>query len=171
VRLFIAVWPPDEMVAQIAALARPAVPGLRWTSSDQWHITLRFLGSVAHPAPALAALHRLRDGVAVARLGPSVGRFGDRVLHVPVAGLEGLAAAVVAATADVGQPPDGRPFFGHITLARPRGRSRVRLQPLTGGELTGSWPVGEVTLVASTTHADGARYEILGRAQVPGEVP
>ncbi|MDQ1396854.1 MAG: hypothetical protein QOG64_2113 [Acidimicrobiaceae bacterium] len=163
-------------------MGRPEVPGLRWTTPDQWHTTLRFLGSVADPAPALAtlaALEGLGGAAAVARLGPAVGRFADRVLHVAVAGLDRLATAVIAATAGIGQPPEDRPFFGHITLARPQGRSRVRLQPLTGGELSGSWPVSEVTLVASTTHSLGARYEILGRVpvdqvpvdQVPGEVP
>ena len=36
-RLFVAVWPPDDVVAELAALPRPDQPGLRWTTPDQWH--------------------------------------------------------------------------------------------------------------------------------------
>jgi len=81
---------------------------------------------------------------------------------------------VLAATATVGEPPGDRRFSGHITLARPRGRARVRMGPLTGTPLAAEWPVDEVTLVASTTLADGARYEIVDRLavpQLPGDVP
>jgi 2'-5' RNA ligase len=152
-------------------LARPDVPGLRWTTADQWHVTLRFLGPVGDPRPALAALESIDPEGAAARLGPSVERFGDRILHVPVAGLDHLAAAVVAATAGIGRPADDRPFRGHITLARPRGGRRVDLGPLTNARITAEWPVAAVTLVASTTLPEGARYEIVSRDQVPGEVP
>ena len=54
-RLFVAVWPPDEVLDLIAALPRPEVEGLRWTTRDQWHVTLRFFGSV-ELAPAAVAL-------------------------------------------------------------------------------------------------------------------
>ena len=45
-RLFIAVWPPPDVVEQVAALPRPPVAGLRWTEPEQWHVTLRFLGAL-----------------------------------------------------------------------------------------------------------------------------
>jgi 2'-5' RNA ligase len=56
VRLFVAVWPNEEVTARIAALDRPEVRGLRWTTPDQWHVTLRFLGQVEDPEPVVAAL-------------------------------------------------------------------------------------------------------------------
>ena len=40
------MWPPPEVVARLAALARPTVEGVRWTTPEQWHVTLRFLGWV-----------------------------------------------------------------------------------------------------------------------------
>lgn len=116
--MFVAVWPPREVVEALAALPRPGVPGLRWTRPDQWHATLRFLGSVEEQE-ARQAFGRIQAGAPVEVIaGPETGRFGRRVLHVPVDGLEGLAASVVAATAGVGQPVEHRPFSGHLTLAR-----------------------------------------------------
>ena len=43
-RLFVAVWPPDDVLDLLAGL-----PGRRWLESGgraaaQWHVTLRFLG-------------------------------------------------------------------------------------------------------------------------------
>mgnify|MGYP002063702689 CR=1 FL=1 len=61
------------------------------------------------------------DHLATARLGPAVERFGDRVLAVPVRGLDELAAAVRRATDGIGEGSDRR-FRGHLTIARmPRG--------------------------------------------------
>ena len=44
-RLFIAVWPPPVVLDAIARLPWPAVEGVRYTTRDQWHLTLRFLGN------------------------------------------------------------------------------------------------------------------------------
>ena len=88
-RLFVAVWPPDPVLDAVAGLDRPPIAGLRWTTRDQWHVTLRFLGPVEDAAPAALALRGLVEaGVAPveAVLGAAVGRFGNRVLHVPVGG-------------------------------------------------------------------------------------
>ena len=54
VRLFVAVWPPADVVTRVAALPRPDVAGLRWTAPDHWHVTLRFLGSVPAAEPVAA---------------------------------------------------------------------------------------------------------------------
>ena len=54
-RLFVAVWPTPAVVEELGALPRPAAPGLRWTTADQWHVTLRFLGD-ADPGEAADAV-------------------------------------------------------------------------------------------------------------------
>ena len=162
-RLFVAVWPPPEVVEQVAALPRPALPGLRWTPPEQWHVTLRFLGRVSHVGPVASALAALEVPVATARVGPALGRFGQRVLHVPVDGLVEVAGAVVAATAHLGEPPEDRPFAGHLTLARVRRGARVDLRPLAGHSVSGDWPVTELTLVESRLSSAAARYEVLER--------
>ena len=164
-RLFVAVWPPDGVLDQLAALQRPSVTGLRWTTRDQWHVTLRFLGAVDDVAGVESALAGVEVAPVVARLGPVVGRFDHRILHVPVTNLERLAAAVVAATADLGEPPEDRPFRAHITLARATRRPGVDLRPLAGAPLEAEWPVDSVCLVQSHLSPKGARYETL--ASVP----
>jgi 2'-5' RNA ligase len=167
-RLFVAAVPPAAVLDEIAALSRPDVEGLRWTSRDQWHVTLRFLGRVTDVGAVTAALEPVSLPRCEARLGPETGRFGRRVLHVPVAGLGDLAAAVVAATAAVGEPPEDRPFAAHLTLARARARRGIDLRALTGAAVAARWTVDDVCLMESRLHPDGARYELLQRVRTMG---
>jgi RNA 2',3'-cyclic 3'-phosphodiesterase len=162
-RLFVAVWPPEEVLDRLAALERPEVAGLRWTRRDQWHVTLRFLGGVPDPAPVVEALTGLNLPTADAVLGPAVDRFGRRILHVPVAGLDAVAVGVAGTTAALGRPPDDRPFHGHITLGRVADRARVDLRPLTGTAVAAGWRVDAICLVESRLSPAGARYEVLER--------
>jgi 2'-5' RNA ligase len=147
-------------MAAIRGLGRPAVDGLRWTTEDQWHVTLRFLGQ----ADVDAATRSLGVVVAdrtVATMGPATERFGQATLHAPVAGIDAVAGAVALAFG-----PEERPFHGHLTLARARPRRGVDLRPLCGAPLAAEWPVDEVTLVASELHPKGARYEIVARQPI-----
>jgi 2'-5' RNA ligase len=167
-RLFVAVWPPPDVLEQVAALPRPTIVGLRWTRPDQWHVTLRFLGQVEDAgqvagAVAGAAGGAVGAGGVEAVLGPAVGRFAHRILHVPVAGLEDLAARVVAATAHLGEPPEDRPFAGHLTLARVARGERIDLRHLAGQPIAARWPVAELALVQSHLSPRGAPYEVVDR--------
>ena len=160
-RLFVAVWPPDEVLDLVAALPRPDVEGLRWTTRDQWHITLRFFGAVELEAVSVA-LRSASAPATTAVLGPETGRFGKRVLYVPVSGLDAVAKAVVRATKKVGKPPEPRPFTGHLTLARARDRRRgVDMRSLVGTPVAATWPVTEVCLVESHLSSKGANYEVV----------
>lgn len=162
-RLFVAVWPSAEVQDLIARFGRPPVDGLRWTTADQWHVTLRFLGE-CDEARARSAFGRITAASTSAAMGPVTGRFGWRMLHVPVAGLEGVAAATAEATAGVGVPVGDRSFDGHLTLARvrdPRRGPPVDLAPLTGRPLAARWPVTEIALVRSVLAPGGARYDTL----------
>lgn len=170
-RLFVAVWPPPAVVDAVRA-ALVGVPswlddtsGLRWVPPLQWHVTLRFLGDadLDEAVRAFRSVAAGEGGPLEAEVGPATGRFGRRVLHVPVHGLEGLAAAVVTATRSVGRPPDDRPFAGHLTLARARERGGTDLAGWCGVPVAGCWAVREVTLAASRTDRDGSRYEVVDR--------
>lgn len=164
-RLFVALWPPEALLAQLRALPRPSVPGLRWTSEEQWHVTLRFLGPVVDPAEVDGALRLLpRVTPVIGRAGPAVEPKGRSLLWVPVDGLDELAAATVSVTAEIGLPPEPRPFRGHLTLARSKGNRS--LAKLAGSRVEATWPVPEITLVESETHPDGARYTVIGRYAV-----
>jgi 2'-5' RNA ligase len=162
-RLFVAVWPPEEVVGTLARLERPDRRGVRWTTPDQWHVTLRFLGSMEDADEGKRALARTvplaGPGQPVAVAGPAVARLGPSILSLPVAGLEDVAASVIAATAGIGEPPPERPFRGHITLARAKRGVDVRV--LAGQSFSASWPVTELTLVASETRPNGARYRVV----------
>jgi 2'-5' RNA ligase len=136
---------------------------VRWTGRDQWHVTLRFLGLVPVDAVVAALRNVGRVGSVRAVLGPTTGRFGHRILHVPVAGLDGVGAAVIEATASLGRPPDERPFHGHLTLARVAKNARVDLRDLAGTPLGGEWDVDAISLVESRLAPGGARYEVLER--------
>jgi 2'-5' RNA ligase len=167
VRVFVAVWPSPEVVARLTALPRPARAGIRWTTEDQWHVTLRFLGEITESEVALVkgALRPLGsvvpDGPVVAVAGPALERLGPAVLCLPVAGLDEVAARVVALTSGIGAPVGDRPFRGHLTMAR-AGRG-VNPRPLAPVPISASWSVDEVTLVASTLHPQGARYQVIDR--------
>jgi RNA 2',3'-cyclic 3'-phosphodiesterase len=168
VRLFVAVCPPDEVLALVEALPRPDLAKLRWTAPEQWHVTLRFLGEVARSEPVAEALlqvpRALRDsgvGNVEALLGPAVAWFsGRRILQVPVKGTEVLADLVSSATGKWGEPPETGQSSGHLTLARVRGQGKGPAS-LAGSPIRAAWRVDEIHLVSSTLGAGGARYEIL----------
>ena len=165
-RLFIAVWPPEQVIAALGRLDRPQRPGLRWTTPEQWHVTLRFLGSLEEEEED--ALRGRLSGAAWRALGPrdvaagpALASIGRTVLGIPVSGLDDLAAAAEAA-AGTDVAPSGaqrRVFHGHLTLAR--AKTPPGLRGLAGQPFDASWHVGAVTLVHSTLHRAGARYEIV----------
>ena len=169
-RLFVAVWPPAEVVELVGALARPTIIGLRWTREEQWHVTLRFLGPVETPVAVSEVLATVAAQLPPvdATIGPAVSRFGHRVLHIPVEGLSDLAATVLPATAHLGKPPEDRPFSGHLTLARVGKEARVNLRALEGEPINARWPVSELTLVESKLSPAGARYVVLERFPLTG---
>ena len=72
-RLFIALTLPQAVRDDLDRLAT-ALPGLRWTPSDNYHLTLRFLGEVERPDAqdidqALAALRMPQSGLSLAGIG------------------------------------------------------------------------------------------------------
>ncbi len=174
-RLFVAVSPPEDVVELLRGIERPDVPGVRWTTEQQWHVTLRFIGEVDAAEPVADALRFIPETLAAAgvrdvraTLGPLVAWFpGRQVLHVPVSGLDVLAQAVIDATAPWGRPPEDRPFSGHVTLARTRGRARGPAG-LAGASLDAVWRVEAVALVSSVLGARGSRYETLAAVALPG---
>ncbi|HZQ84210.1 MAG TPA: RNA 2',3'-cyclic phosphodiesterase [Acidimicrobiales bacterium] len=162
-RLFVAVWPPADVVAQLAALPRPEIDGVRWTTPDQWHVTLRFLGELGGPEELSSVLRGTALPRASAVLGPVAEAPSPTLLWFPVSGLDALAAAVIGATGGVGRPAE-REFRGHLTLARARPRApRSLLRRLPRLELAARWEVGEVTVVRSTTGGAGSRYDVVER--------
>jgi RNA 2',3'-cyclic 3'-phosphodiesterase len=162
-RLFVAVWLPPALVRELRAVDRPVRPGLRWTTDDQWHVTIRFLGQMISDRLLIERLESVAAGsrLLTATLGPAPTALGDRVWVLPVHGLDGLAADVEEATAELVPPTGRRRFRGHLTLAR--ARRPASLIGLSTAEIGGTWTVDALTLVASHLRPDGARYEVIER--------
>lgn len=156
-RLFIAVWPTDDVVADLSSLHRKDQRGVRFVPPDDWHITLRFLGET-DPREVSDALDLLRAGPARAVIGPGVDVLDERALVLPVRGLDALAASVVEATRHLGRPPRRR-FVGHLTVARVK--PYASMPRALGALVNAEFDVDEIALVQSRLGPDRARYETL----------
>ena len=91
-------------------------------------------------------------------LGPQVSRLGRNVVCIPARGLDELATGVIDATAGLGEPPEERPFRGHITLARLRRRAACGL---TGAPFHASFDANRLHLVQSITRSEGAEHTVV----------
>jgi 2'-5' RNA ligase len=156
-RLFIAVWPPEEVVAELTTLPRKDQRGVRFVPPENWHVTLRFLGD-ADPDDVIDALDGVELPGARVRVGPGVDAFDERALVVPVVGLAELAESVIDATRHLGQAPRRR-FAGHLTIARVK--PTAPMPPVIGAYVSAGFLVDEVALVHSRLYPDGARYETI----------
>ena len=162
-RLFVAVWPPDDVVAALHDLPRPEVGGVRWSTPEQWHVTLRFLGKVDDDdvADVRDALSSVSMPTAAVRVGPATKRLGKEVLVLPVHGLDDLAHEVVRVTEDI-VPAEERHFTGHLTVARVRSRGAMP-RSVEGATLDTSWTATSFSLVRSQTKPSGALYTDIER--------
>jgi 2'-5' RNA ligase len=172
-RLFVAVPLEDETRQALAARLGEGSPlpgGL--VPPANWHITLRFLGSVEQVTynRMLEALDRARLGgpfrIAFGGLGAFPRAAGATVLWVSVEQgadhLSALATQVEGALEIAGIEAEDRPFSAHLTLSRIRPPQDVR--PLI--EATSSVGVRQTVtkVVVYRSHLGGrrpARYEEL----------
>jgi 2'-5' RNA ligase len=185
VRLFVALTPPEEAVADLDSFldVRRAAAPFRWALPEQLHLTLAFLGEVAEhrldellERLARAAGRRTRFEATISGGGafPNAGRA--RVLWAGVETSESgateltrLASGARAAAVKSGIVVDGARFRPHITVARlgvPAEVSNwVRLLDAYRGP---TWTAEHISLVQSHL-GEGPRgrprYEVL--AELP----
>ncbi|QKT04730.1 RNA 2',3'-cyclic phosphodiesterase [Ectothiorhodospiraceae bacterium 2226] len=171
-RLFFALWPDEAVRAALWHAAQGAAASTgrgRPTARENLHLTLAFVGSVA---PATAAC--LRAGAARIRGEPfdlrldTYGQFPRAgVMWLgsaePPAALLSLAEALGGVLQACELDPPRASFHPHVTLWRRIAlRRRVRaVPPAPAAPIV--WPVREFVLVASKTHPEGVRYEVLER--------
>ncbi|WKX71013.1 RNA 2',3'-cyclic phosphodiesterase [Streptomyces sp. XD-27] len=185
-RLFAAVLPPDDVLAELGTAVDPLhrMPGaeqLRWADRTGWHFTLAFYGEVAeellpelHERLARAAQRHAPYELCLAR----GGRFGHRVMWVGADGdrtaMRRLADAAAAGARRAGvEMKDDRPYdTPHLTIARSRGRRpEVDMRPFVAALAEFAsvpWTAGELTLMRSHPPVAGVagaqpRYEAVGR--------
>lgn len=167
-RLFVAIDLPEETRDRLVAL-RDASIKARWTPSEQYHLTLRFIGEVdeATTAQLQEALHAART--APVRLeGRGLGVFPSqrkpRVLFAALEATPGLLALqerVEAAVQGVGLDGDGRPFTPHITVARLKfgqGYELRRFRKQHADLQIGPFEATSFVLYESRLHPSGAEH-------------
>ena len=179
-RAFVAVRVPESVLDAVdERLADLAVPGRR-TTRAQWHLTLQFLGDGADIDEVAAALEGIAGAPGQARVG-GAGAFPDarRALVLWLGLAEGsallarLAEAVGERLAPLGYEVDPRPFQPHLTLARLRAPTDVRLTITAFGDIAigPGWEVDALTVYESRLRSDGAEYAERATIRVRPESP
>lgn len=159
-RLFVAVWPPDDIAAAIAAASAAGDEvGVRAVPTENLHITLRFLGGRFRGGADIdEVVSRLTDHTmpaARAQIGPTITALGAHAV-LPTRGVDELAAHVRSATEGIGDPTTGG-FVGHLTVAR-SGRRATAPPSVIGRRFEAAFDVDTVRLVESRLDAGGAVY-------------
>jgi 2'-5' RNA ligase len=171
-RLFVAIDPPEKVRERIAPVCRE-LDEARWVRSDQLHVTMRFLGSVATALiPKIAGSLSTVTAPSFSSTAQGFGVFpsfrSPRVLWIglsPVGPLERLHGAIdsnVARTGTVGA--DEKRFSPHLTLARLNGTrpAAVRAWMESREDFSaGPWRIDAFFLYASTLTPDGAIHRRL----------
>jgi 2'-5' RNA ligase len=166
-RLFAALSLPDE-VAQSLQPLQSGVPGARWQTRDQLHLTLRFIGEVdGRDANAIHDALATIEAPAFSLALHGVGEFGGKRPHALWAGvrpndaLMHLQRKIETALQRVGQPADRQRYTPHVTLARLRGTQPGHVMDyLTDHALYSSdpFPTGAFILYSSVLTSDGSVY-------------
>lgn len=120
--------PPD--VGQSLSMLRGGLPGARWISPENYHVTLRFIGDIdgACANEIASALFRINRRPFEATL-QGLASFGGKKPRAIVAllaqcrPLMELQAELERLIRRVGLEPEGRKFIPHVTLARLRDSS------------------------------------------------
>jgi 2'-5' RNA ligase len=179
IRAFIAIGLPAEGIDTIRRIQQTLGSrgiSLRWVPVKNVHLTLKFLGDIRPDAvaPIAEAIGQVAAGLCPFQLqvrgaGVFPGLGKPRVLWAGVGGqlqaLNQLHAALQDALARIGVAREKRPFRGHLTIGRVKGRidSRVLSQALAACSETSStlFVANAIMLVQSRLQRSGAVYTVL----------
>jgi RNA 2',3'-cyclic 3'-phosphodiesterase len=179
-RLFFGIPLPHEARATLERALSTIPPGVlpgRLTPADNWHITLRFLGTTSPEQQG-----KLEAAVARAPLpGPFDLRLGSwgafpgpqraRVFWIGVEDTDGslvrLAGMLEHVARVSGFAPEDRPFKPHVTLARFRVPVDVRPLLNVPSPIGVSLRVAQVTLFESQLGSGAPRYEAIAMLPLP----
>jgi RNA 2',3'-cyclic 3'-phosphodiesterase len=125
-RLFVGLELPRELRSCLAGLAGRGIPGARWVPSENYHLTLRFIGEMPgwRAEEIHTAMAELRaPGFVLTVSGLGTFHKGDRAttLFATVErsnSLGRLRSKIETALQRVGLEPERRRFSPHVTLAR-----------------------------------------------------
>jgi RNA 2',3'-cyclic 3'-phosphodiesterase len=183
-RLFVALNLPKKERDRISRSARPLREAgfpVRWVDSEQYHVTLKFLGDV-HPDRVERVQGALEHAAAATpAFDVELGGFGafptlrrPRVLWLgadPSPALRCLKQDIEWALAECGFAREMRAFHPHITIGRSTtegggGIFRGLDELVSGLEHRGRFTVGSVDLMSSQLTREGPRYSIVSSSQL-----
>jgi RNA 2',3'-cyclic 3'-phosphodiesterase len=167
-RLFTGIEVPPE-VGLALSLKRGGLFGARWIDSENYHITLRFIGDVDHHVASEVTdmLDRLADSEAFTVKLDHLGSFGGNTPRALFAGCSSNAALLRLQAAQervlqrCGLAPEGRKFVPHVALARLRGVSAEEVASFIAfsGRFTPlEFKVGRFVLFSSKDSVGGGPY-------------
>src|SRR5690606_13814012 len=154
IRLFTALSNPEDVAGSLAR-SQAGLPGARWRTDEQLHVTLAFYGDIdERRADDLAAeLGRAATGGPFEIVLQGVGAFGDaHRSHTLWAGVEAnprldvLAGRCRAAGERAGVAMERRDYRPHVTLAY--------LKPQTRPDRIGAWMAGHNLLRSPPIRVD-----------------
>ncbi len=189
-RCFVALPVPAVIQKKIAAFQQsldPQVPqdSIRWTTAEQIHVTLRFLGKVdSIELPKLTdSLQSAVQGhkqlqLTAKELGCFPSRKNPRVIWIGLTGdvepLSRFQASIEEQIGEWAQKEEQRKFQPHLTIGRVRetaGRHSRRIGQVledTKAPEFGSWTATEVLLMRSQLSPKGATHSVLERFRLAG---
>jgi 2'-5' RNA ligase len=166
-RIFTGLEIPADIGRELSML-RGGLPGARWIDSENYHLTLRFIGDVdervAHEVASLLGMVRR---TALALRFDALASFGGRrpralvATLAPSQALMDLQAEHERLMRRVGLDAEGRKFTPHVTLARLReSSSRQVADYLSVRTLMGMMPftVSRFVLFSSRASVGGGPY-------------
>jgi len=170
IRLFFGLELPAELRMRVAAIST-GIDRARWVEPENLHITLRFIGEVEEPAVEdivreAAAIRFEPFAVTLSGAGHFERRGRVSAVWLGVERNTALAALrdrIEAASVRAGQPPEGRKFRPHVTVARlNRGRPGEVRDWLAANTMFRAVPftVHSFALFSSTLGRSGSNYTV-----------
>ncbi len=165
-RLFVALFPPEELRREIWKLGERVKGPWRREPPEKLHITIKFIGEVSEERAsaireALGAISMGAFEVELVGTGAFPSRKNPRVLWVGARsqGLVDLFGRVEEALQPLGIPREWRDFTPHLTLGRTRGP--VDTTNFFTDTYFGSFVAREFYLVRSYLRPTGSVYEVV----------
>lgn len=165
-RLFTGLEIPPGLATELA-LMRGGLSGARWIDTNNYHITLRFIGDIDLPTARAVAetLDDIRRKPFTVTLGGLDAFGGDKPRAIvarvsPTPALLELQAEQERLVRRIGMPPEPRKFTPHVTLARLRRAPGMAVAAYLGdrGFLSRSFTAEQFVLFSSRDSVGGGPY-------------
>ena len=168
-RLFTGVEIPSD-IGQALGMLRGGLPGARWITPENYHLTLRFIGDVDDliAQEAASMLGRVKRGVFDLYL-EGLTSFGGRKPRAVVATVAPTQALLELQSEHerlmqrIGLEPEGRKYTPHVTLARLRdssSRDVAEFLAARGLFRTSAFRVSRFVLFSSRASVGGGPYVV-----------